>query len=71
MMQISWVKIEKGARKVCFMDDLLFHKNVGPNVDNNFVDFMDFCGGPGRRPVKIRPFAREARGASGPNILID
>ena len=37
MLQISWVKIEKGARKVCFMDDLLFHKNFGPNVDNNFV----------------------------------
>ena len=23
------------------MDDLLFHKNFGPNVDNNFVDIMD------------------------------
>ena len=41
MLLISWVKIEKGAWKVCFMDDLLFHKNFGPNVDNNFVDIMD------------------------------
>ena len=35
MLQISWVKIEKGAGKVCFMDDLLSHKNFGPNVDVN------------------------------------
>ena len=34
ILQIPWVKIEKGAGKVCFMDDLLFHKNFGPNVDN-------------------------------------
>ena len=33
MLQISWVKIEK----VCFMDDLLFHKNFGPKVDNNKI----------------------------------
>ncbi len=26
---------------------------------------------PGRRPVKIGAFAREARGTRGPNILID
>ena len=32
MLQISWVKIEKGIRKVCFMNDLLFHKDFGPNV---------------------------------------
>ena len=32
MLQISWVKTEKAIRNVCFMNDLLFHKNFGPNV---------------------------------------
>ena len=30
--------IEKGTRKVCCMIDLLYHKNFGPNVDNNLCD---------------------------------
>ena len=37
MLQIPWVKSEKGIRKVCFMDDLLFHKNFGPNVHVNLL----------------------------------
>ena len=36
MLQISWFNVTKGSREVYFMDDLLFHKNFGPNVDNNF-----------------------------------
>ena len=47
IMQNSWVEIEKGAQKVCFMDDLLFHKNFGPNVDNHFVKTKK---SPGLRP---------------------
>ena len=37
MLQIPWVKSEKGIRKVCFMNDLLFHENFGANVHVNFV----------------------------------
>ena len=36
MLQIPWVKSKKGIRKVCFMNDLLFHKNFGPNVHVHF-----------------------------------
>ena len=49
MLQESWFNVTKGGQKVCFTDDLLFHKNFGPNVDNNswgirviswkFIDF--------------------------------
>ena len=37
IVQIPCVKSEKGIRKVCFMNDLLFHKNFGPNAH---VDFL-------------------------------
>ena len=38
MLQKSWVNVTKGVWKVCFMVDLLYHKNFGPNVD------VSFCG---------------------------
>ena len=37
IVQIPCVKSEKGIRKVCFMDDLLFQKNFGPNVNINVL----------------------------------
>ena len=36
MLRKSWFNVMKGARKVGFMVDLLYHKNFGPNVDVNF-----------------------------------
>ena len=34
-MQVPWVEIEKGIRKVCFMSDIFSDKNFGPNVHVN------------------------------------
>ena len=38
MLQISWVKIEKGIRKVCFTTQALLLQNFSLNVDINFLD---------------------------------
>ena len=37
IVQIPSVKSEKGIRKVCFMNDLLFHEDFGPNVHDHFL----------------------------------